>query len=368
MRHLKSSTIIILLWSTLLVLSTSVGIFGQYKGSPVKRDKLLNVLRSKQLQTREIVNVINSNGVDFKVTPDVEAELVSAGARPEVIAATKANYRAAAVVKPTTPTDTSNNSTNKFNGQPLTLDAIVTLLQNGVGDVQVRKNVGSRGVNFKLTSAEKTEIKNAGGTVALLNLIEASYTNPNQNSASNNTTTSGASGSDKYDTLVEKAVYQYDTSRDVTGAISTLKEAVELKPTVARAYQQLGFAYLYGLKNFTEAEKYMQQAIDLGGSAVFRVFHDHGALMTDTCQGSLYIAKDTVHFESDDNIHTFETTDDNIKEAKVNGKFSSMFNVKLGSFKIALKNGDSSKNFNFAPLTNDAQESTMIVKLIGKRK
>ena len=363
MRGLKFTGKIILLSGVLLILAVG-GVFGQYEGSPVKKDKLIGALKSKQLQTREIVSVIKSNGVDFKVTEDVEAELVGAGARPAVIAAAKANYRAPATVV-TTPVKNSGGTPSKFSGQPLTMDAIVTLLQNGVDDVQVRKNVGARGVNFKPTATDKAEIKAAGGTVALINLITGSFTTQTQVVTATNNSALG--GSNKYQDLLEKAVYQYDTSRDVNGAISTLQDAVKLDPTQSRAYQQLGFAYLYGLKNFTEAEKYMQEAIDRGGSAVFRVYHDHGALMTDVCQGSLYIAKDSVHFESDDNIHTFETTDDNIKEAKVNGKFSSMFNAKLGSFKISLKNGDVSKNFNFAPLTNDPQESKMVVKLIAKK-
>ena len=83
-----------LLWSVLLVLSATVGTFAQYKGSPVKKDKLISVLRSKQLQTREIVTVVKSNGVDFQVTPEVETELVGAGARAEVIAVAKANGEA----------------------------------------------------------------------------------------------------------------------------------------------------------------------------------------------------------------------------------------------------------------------------------
>ena len=355
MKRFRSSTKAIVLVAFLLVLTASSNSFAQYKGSPVKKEKLITVLRSRQLQTREIVNVVKSNGVDFQVTSSVEQELTGVGARPEVIAAAKANYRAPVVAKGTIP--------SKFTGEPITKDAIITLLQNGVADAQVRKNVGARGVNFKPSATDKDQIKKAGGSITLVNLIAASYNNPNQNAASNNDT---GSGTDKYDNLVEKAVIQYDTSKDVAGAIGTLQEAVKADPREARAYQQLGFMYLYGQKNFTEAEKYMQEAINRGGSAVFRVFHDHGALMTATCQGSLFIAKDSVRFESDDNIHTFQTTDTDIKEAKMNNKFASMFNAKAGAFKIELKNGEN-KNFNFAPLTNDAQESKIIIRLIGKK-
>jgi hypothetical protein len=362
MRKLHFSSALSLLAGCLIILTAAVGASAQYKGSPVKKDKLVNVLKSRQLQTREIVRVIKSNGVDFQVSEDVEEELVGAGARPEVIAAAKANYRAPVGVA---RNNTTNAAPSKFTGDPITKDAIITLLQNGVPDAQVRKNVGARGVNFKPSPTDQQQIRNAGGTVALINLIAASYVNPNQNAAANNDT--AANGSDKYDELVEKAVVQYDSSKDVKGAISTLQQAISTDANEARAYQQLGYMYLYGQKNFAEAEKYMQEAINRGGSAVFRVFHDHGALMTSVCQGSLFIAKDTVRFESDDNIHTFEAADTDIKEAKMNNRFAAMFNAKAGAFRVVLKSGDKNKNFNFAPLTDSPKESEMIVRLIGKK-
>src|SRR3954466_5456812 len=70
---------------------------GQYKGAPATKDGLVKALRSHQFQTREFVNLIQNNGVDFQVTPEIERELVSAGARPQMIAAARANYRAPAV-------------------------------------------------------------------------------------------------------------------------------------------------------------------------------------------------------------------------------------------------------------------------------
>ena len=353
----------LLISAALLVMLSGASVFAQYKGSPVKKEKLVTVLRSRQLQTREIVNVIKANGVDFQVTDLVAAELTGAGARPEVIAAAKDNYRAAVVAG----VKGANAADKKFTGQPLAMDAVITLLENGVADAQVRKNVEARGVNFKATPADKAEIKKSGGSIALLNLITASYVDPNQNSASNNDPTGKSGGTDKYETLVDKAVVQYDTTKDTTGAITTLQQAVVADPKEARAYQQLGFMYLYGQKNFDEAEKNMREAINRGGSAVFRVFHDHDGMMKETCQGSLFIAKDTVRFESDDNKHTFETTDVNIKDVKMNSLFKTFYKMKAGSFKIILKSGESdSVKFSFAPLTDNALESKMIIRLIGK--
>lgn len=199
-----------------LLLSLQNAAAQKYEGTPATKQGIIKALTSKQFQTREIVQRVNARGVDFQLTPSVQAELVAAGGRPEIIEAVRNNYRASATTKPTTGKPTTNTG-KKFTGNPLDKDAIVTLLENGVADAQVRKNIEARGVTFKSTSAIKSEIKAAGGSVALLNLIALSYVDPNQSSASNNTvaTNSGAGGND-YDSLIDKAVDQYDNKKDKT--------------------------------------------------------------------------------------------------------------------------------------------------------
>ena len=321
----------------------------QYKGNPVKKDKLISVLRSRQLQTREIVDVIKSNGVDFRVTQPVEVELVGAGARPEVIAAAKSNYRAG-----TAPLATKGVE-SKFTGKPLDKDDIITLLENDVADAQVRRNVQSRGVSFKPSSQDKADIKTAGGSVALINAITASYVDPDRNAS--------VASRDDDDIVVSTVTTD---AQKTQASIGTLQQAVQNNPDQARNYQQLGFMYLYGLKNFGEAERYMREAIDRGGSAVFRVFHSHDATMQEVCEGSLYIARDTVRFEADDNIHTFETTDANIKKVEMQGFWKSAFKSRRGTFKFKFVNEDR-EGFVFAPLTNNDAESKMIIRLVGKK-
>jgi len=355
----------------LMVLTAYVSSFAQYKGSAVKKEKLLSVLRSKQLQTREIVAIVKSNGVDFELSSAVQTELVSAGARPEVIEAVRSHYRAAAITKTSSSKATPVKS--KFSGSPLTKDSIVALLQNRVTDTQVRKNVQSRGVNFKLNSQSVGEIRKAGGSVALVNIIGASYVDPNPNNsgASNNTAVVPAiSASDAYDNLIDKAVDFYDNKKDKQGALNSLQQAVQLDAAKAQAYQLLGYMNLYGFKNFAEAERNMRESLSRGGSAVFRVFHDHNGLFGVTCQGSLFIAKDAVRFESDDNAHTFQTADSDIQKIKTNSAFKRAFQSKNGSFQIVLKSGDDKDGtkYSFAPLTDDIIESKMVIRLIGKNE
>lgn len=253
-----------------------------YAGAPVKKSGLLKVLRSKQYQSREIVEVIKESGVDFSLSPADIAELVEAGARPEVIEAVRSHYRSP--LKKTSPVSLKNDPAAK------------------------------------------------------------------------------------YQNLVEEALYRFNTQGDSEGAIQLLSTATQLMPKNPRAFQLLGYVYLYGLKNISEAERAMRQAVGYGGSAVLRVIHDHNLVFTSTCQGSLYINANSVRFESDNNNHTFETSDGNIKEIKVNSIFKRLVQLRQGSFKIVLRreSKEDETNFNFAPLSGSTDESKMVIRLIGK--
>jgi len=260
----------------------------QYKGDVVKRDRLIQVLRSKRFQSRDIVQIIKESGVDFKSTQAIENELVAAGARPPVLDAVRTNYRGG--------------------------------------------ESSGRGKN------------NAASTIGK----------------------SGGAPLNTYNALVDQAVDAYDIKKDRQAANEFLQRAVILQSANPRAYQFLGFLNLYGNRNFDEAERYWKDAIRLGGSAVLRVTHDHNGMFLSSCQGSLYIAKNTVRFEADNNDHTFETSDRNIKKIEVNSRFKRLVQLKGGSFKIVLEREDDTAKFSFAPLSGKTDESKMIIRLIGK--
>ena len=130
--------------------------------------------------------------------------------------------------------------------------------------VQVRSNVAARGVDFKLTASDKSEIMKAGGSQALINVIGVSYIGQNSAAAVDTyaTTTTAVAPTNRYNELIDQAINQYDVQKNSAAAIATLKQAIAVDPAQPRAYQQVGFAYLYGQKNFDEAENYMKQAIE----------------------------------------------------------------------------------------------------------
>ena len=80
----------------------------------------------------------------------------------------------------------------------------------------------------------------------------------------------------------------------------------------------------------------MRAAIERGGGAPFRVYHDHDGFFNTFCQGSLFVLKDQCHVQGDDGNHTFEAEPGQIsKEAKSNG----LVGVQYGAFHLKVVAG-----------------------------
>lgn len=267
----------------LVIFTLFVSSLAQYRGAPVKKERLVKALRSKQFPTQDIVTIIKSNGVDFDLTLEVRNALIAAGARPEVINAIEENSR--------------------FTGKD----------------------------NF----ARSKKRKNDSSTV--------------------------------YDNLLEQALVVYKDENNPSGAARILESAIKKRPDEAAAYQMLGFVNLYGLKNLPQAEKYMLESIENGGSAVFRVYHDDKGSFTKRCTGSLYVSPESLRFESDDNIHTFETSMVNIDEIKLDRESSKIWKNHT-IFKIYMQLGKTDAKFRFAPLTNNLEESKMVARFVQRSK
>lgn len=263
-----------------LIFVTGVQSFAQYKGAPVQKERLLKALRSRQLQTGDIVTVINTNGVDFHLTPEVRKSLLAAGARAEVVRAVAENLRSA----------------------------------------------------------------NDGETLA----------------RSKRRRKTAALG---YDELLDRAIASYKERKNPSEAVNYLKTALKMKPKDPKASQMLGFVNLYGLNNPTEAQKYMRRSIENGGSAVFRVYHDDKGSFTERCTGSLYVSPERIRFESDDNVHTFETSTVNVDKIELDRESSKVWKNHT-IFKVFLKIGKSKTRFRFAPITGKVEESQMVAQFV----
>jgi hypothetical protein len=335
---------------------------------PITRDGLVRAVRINGLSTAELIQQVQSRGVSFEMTPDAEAELRAAGARPEVIEAARSNYRAAAPVREASARGRSNVPP----GPPLSKNEVVTMLQAGTPAARVEQFVEARGVSFQSNAQTAREIKAAGGTNSLVGAVAAGYTAPGRV----RTPAPGrarpapavARGPD-YDDLTDQATAAYD-ARDASRATQLLTQAIRMDASQPRAYQLLGFTQLYLQNNIAEAERNMRKAIELGGSASFRVFHDHAnGTFNSTCSGTLFVTRNNITYKADDGRDTFEAEDASVKEIKVNNLAGGTFGVllggrDLGAFHIKVRRDKDSKNYNFAPLTKKKNESELIITLV----
>lgn len=345
-------------------------VFAQ-SSKPITREGLVKAVRINGLSTAELIQQVQVRGVSFEMTPDAEAELRAAGARPEVIEAARSHYRAPTVAPITNAS--ARGRSNVPPGPPLSKSEVVTMLQAGTPSARVEQFVDARGVSFQSSAATAREIKAAGGTNSLVGAIAAGYTASGRTRTTPPATNSrGIAVAPKaldYDDLTDQATAAYD-AHDAARATQLLSQAIQLNAATPRAYQLLGFTQLYLQGNIAEAEKNMRKAIELGGSASFRVFHDHAnGSFNQTCSGTLFVTKTNVTYKADDGRDTFEAEDAGIREIKVNnlagGTFGMLLGGKdLGAFHIKVKRDKDSKNYNFAPLTKKKNESELIITLV----
>ena len=350
-------------FASILIALATANVAEMQGKKPYDQGTLLRVVQLNALPTSEVVEKINERGVDFQMTSQIESEFRSAGARPEVIEAMRANYRtASAPPNRNTPPNTTRPSTNVPAGPPLSKNEIITMLQGGLPTTRVEQFVEVRGVTFAITPQIAREIKGAGGNNALIGAITAKAS---ESPVSNvNTTRRPAPAGPDYDELTDKAVAAMQANNHYL-AINLLQQAINVDSTKPQAYGYLGFAQLYGSHDALAAERSMRAAIERGGGAPFRVYHDHDGFFKTFCQGSLFVSKTTVTFKADDGNHTFEANRGDIKEAKPNGFVGSQY----GAFHLKVIVGSGKPtNYNFAPATRQKSEANLIIGLIESRQ
>lgn len=335
--------------------------------APYDKERLLKVVRLNALSTQEIISAIQDRGVDFQLTPAIEGEFRQAGARPEMIDALRGNYRPPASSRPTNPvTPTRPNTTTKPPanvpaGAPLSKNEIITMLQGGLPAARVEQFVEVRGVNFTLTPEISREITAAGGNRSLLGAITEKTTSSNSSHSISQPPSNPKSGPD-YEDLTDQAV-SYMQSSNPRSALQVLQQAVRMDGSRPTAYQLLGFAQLYGFQDIVAAEQAMRAAMERGGNAVFRVYHDHDGFFNSYCQGSFFVSKTAVNFKADDGNHTFAAQDATIKDTGINGFVGSQY----GAFNVKVYEDSSkkkSKTYNFAPATQKKAEANLILNMI----
>ncbi len=252
----------------------------------------------------------------------------------------------------------------RYIGDPVKKENLVKVLKSKkYRDTDIVEIIQDNGVDFQITDSIEKELKDAGARPVVIiaarnNFRGAIKATVNKTKTVNN-----------YQELLDKAIQQFDEQKDYSASIKTLESAIASNPSKPRAYQLMGFAYMYGKHDFVRAEKFMRESLNRGGSAVFRVQHGHDVTFSYSCSGSLYINNQGVKYEDDSNEHTFDVKKSSITNVKTLGGWGKLIRRKGGAFKISIrdsKEGGDKDIYNFSPLTGKNEEAKLIIKLIGK--
>jgi hypothetical protein len=150
----------ILAIAVLSVLALFVCPAGAQAPKPITKQGLIDALRIGGLTLQELIQFVRDRGVDFQVTPEVEAELRSAAAQRELVEAVRGSFRGQAAAGGAVVA-----------AAPLSKNEIVTLLQVGTPPARIEQLVGERGANFSMTPEVAREFEAAGASKALIEAI-----------------------------------------------------------------------------------------------------------------------------------------------------------------------------------------------------
>jgi len=150
------------------------------------------------------------------------------------------------------------------------------------------------------------------------------------------------------------------------GSIQLLQQAIAMSPDTPRAYDMLGFSYLYLAGDPAQAEQAYRNSIRHGGGATFRLAHDHNGTFANYCNAVLQISVDKVTLTSQ--AHVFTIAKGEIREVKNNrmpgfipGIRNNLALVNAKSFHIKAGN----KTYNLAPTSRvKDQEREIIQRLL----
>ena len=337
-------------------------------GSPLGKNEIISMLQAGVASAR-VEQFVEARGVSFELNQEITHEIIAAGGSRSLIGAISE--------KSVASSKSPAGSTGDYSGIGATLEErtvggqtynFVTATAQGSPAARAGLRRGDRllAVDGQSTAGKHAKeiasmVRGETGSVATITFERAGQTETLRITREAVTQASFPTGPD-YDDLTDQAVYAMQTNNAVYG-VQLLQQAIRLDPSRPTAYQLLGFAQLYGAFDIASAEQSMRAAMERGGSAVFYVYHDHGAgnFTSGYCEGSFFVTKSGVSYKAKDGNHTFEADKANIKEAKTN----SLMGAGYGVFHIKVTQADGkSKNYNFMPATKNAAESNLLIRLI----
>ena len=256
-----------------------------------------------------------------------------------------------------------------YTGLPVTKDRLVrTVKSKQFSVVQIVRQIKKNGVNFELTGAVEGELESAG---AHEQIIDAVRTNYRYKGAAGRTPPKPEvdTAGDKYEALYYRAVEALNRLRSSTSVqqasvnsknvFDIANQAIAADASRPEAYTVVGASHMF-MRNFADAERYGQMALDRGGNLAFPVYHLAGQPHPET----LYVGSGYLTVESAQK--NFQYFGQEIRSVRPEQNYFTGTGY-VAAFSVSTSKGGASDVWYFSPgMTGTPEEAQLILNLIRK--
>ncbi len=261
-------------------------------------------------------------------------------------------------------------SAQKYTGSPVTKDRLMRTVQSKQFAVPTIVGVIKKsGVDFPMTTAIEGELVSVGAHRDIISSARTNYRYAGAGGGNNVPKPPVDAAAERYDQLFYQGLQTLNQLRAATtpaqanslsqSVISTGRQAISLAPSRPEAYILVGSANLL-IRNFSEAERYAQSAIDRGGSLAFPVYHLAGSPHLEV----LHIGRGFITVESAQKFFQYNAGEVSDIGTENDYQFG---NVRAAAFSIETYKNGAPMQWYFSPgNTGTTPESNLIIRLIQK--
>jgi hypothetical protein len=256
-----------------------------------------------------------------------------------------------------------------YTGLPVTKERLVRTVKSKQFSVplivgQIKKS----GVDFELTTSIEAELSSAGAHAQIVDAVRTNYRYKASGTRTPPKPEVDVAG-EKYEALFYRSVEALNTLRSATSVQQATAfsknvfdlgtKAIAADPSRPEAYTIVGAAHMF-LRNFTEAERYGQMALDRGGNLAFPVYHLSGQPHPEM----LYVGSGYVTVESAQK--NFQYYGKDIRNLRVEQNYFTGSGY-VAAFSISTNKAGQSEVWYFSPgMTGTPEEAQLILNLISK--
>jgi hypothetical protein len=258
----------------------------------------------------------------------------------------------------------------KYTGSPVTKARLIKAIQSKQFAVPTLvKQIKISGTDFDVTPAVESELLAVRANQQIIDAVRENYRYRGQSGQKPPATPVRDEAGENYDALYYQGVTQLgqlpfatslDQAASLSGSVINLgNQAIKANAARPEAYALIGTAHLL-VRNFGEAQRYCQLAVDRGGDLAFPVYHLSGTPHLEI----LHVGQGFVTVESNQKFFQFNGRETSNVSLQNNYMLSGIW---VATFSMQTYKDGRQDVWHFAPgHTGTPQEANMIMQLISK--